>query len=324
MGGTRWSDDDYKDRVVYRAAVNAPTFAYDAAVRSGKVSKAAHKSLDPYGVKVREARDSDTHPESLAIVVLFDVTGSMSLVPRIMQDKLPKLMGMLLRKGYVDHPAIMVGGIGDATCDTVPLQVGQFESGIEIENDLTNIYLESGGGGQKTESYELAMYFIARHTAIDCLEKRGRRGYFFIIGDEMPYDSAHVNLVKKVVGDDIAEPVAVEDIVRELQEKYDTYFILPKQTTYYDDKEVNGKWAELLGQNLLKLEDPLSICELIASTIGLAEGKVDLDGIGKDLDDVGSSSSKGVVSKALANVSATKGDLVEVPDSGAGTGIASL
>ena len=38
-----------------------------------------------------------------------------------------------------------------------------------------------------TESYELAMYFMARHTALDCHEKRGKRGYLFIIGDEMAY-----------------------------------------------------------------------------------------------------------------------------------------
>lgn len=38
-----------------------------------------------------------------------------------------------------------------------------------------------------TESYELAMYFMARHTSIDCYEKRGKRGYLFMIGDELAY-----------------------------------------------------------------------------------------------------------------------------------------
>ena len=96
-------------------------------------------------------------------------------------------MGLLLRKGYLAHPQILIGGIGDATCDRAPLQVGQFESGIEIDEDLAKLWLEGGGGGQQTESYELAMYFMARHTSIDCLEKRGQRGYLFLIGDEMPY-----------------------------------------------------------------------------------------------------------------------------------------
>ena len=56
-----------------------------------------------------------------------------------------------------------------------------------MDDDLGRILLEGGGGGQKTESYELALYFMARHTATDCFERRGRRGYLFIIGDEMAY-----------------------------------------------------------------------------------------------------------------------------------------
>lgn len=34
------------------------------------------------------------------------------------------------------------------------------------------------------------MYFIARHTAIDCWEKHGCKGYLFLIGDEMAYPRA--------------------------------------------------------------------------------------------------------------------------------------
>ena len=119
--------------------------------------------------------------------MLFDVTGSMRGVPRALQAKLPQLLGLLLRKGYVAHPQIMFGAIGDATCDRAPLQVGQFESDNRMDDDLGRILLEGGGGGQKTESYELAMYFMARHTATDCFGERGRRGYLFIIGDEMAY-----------------------------------------------------------------------------------------------------------------------------------------
>jgi len=47
--------------------------------------------------------------------VLFDVTGSMGQVPRALQQKLPQLLGLLLRQGYVEHPQILFGAIGDAT-----------------------------------------------------------------------------------------------------------------------------------------------------------------------------------------------------------------
>src|SRR6516225_7652083 len=128
MGTTRWSDDHYRDRAKLRARTGKDAFEYDDAIRKGEVECAVHQKMNPLGVKVRESRDSDSHPQSHAVAVLFDVTGSMQQVPRVLQAHLPKLMGLLIRKGYLDHPQILIGAIGDATCDAAPLQFGQFES----------------------------------------------------------------------------------------------------------------------------------------------------------------------------------------------------
>src|SRR5215813_11760438 len=204
MGSTRWSDDHYRERAKVRAATGKTVFEHDAAMRAQPaVERRVHEKMNPFGVQVRESRDSETHPTSHAVGVLFDVTGSMKSVPRILQANLPKLMGLLIRKGYLEHPQILIGAIGDATCDKSALQVGQFESGIEIEDDLGKLFLEGGGGGHITESYELAMYFMARHTAIDCMEKRGKRGYLFVIGDEAPYPRVNRKEVEKLIGDKI-------------------------------------------------------------------------------------------------------------------------
>jgi len=291
MGSTRWSDDHYNDRARLRAAAGKDAFEYDHAIKSGEAECQVHPKMNPRGVKVRESRDSDAHPESHAVGVLLDVTGSMQTVPRILQENLPRLMGLLLRKGYLDHPQILIGAIGDATCDAAPLQVGQFESGIEIEEDLGKLYLEGGGGGQVTESYELAMYFMARHTSIDCHEKRGRRGYLFIIGDEAPYPRLKRKEVEKFLGYKPQADIPTEELIAELERAYDVYFILPKMTQHWDNGSVHRRWVGLLGQNVLRLEDPAGICELIASTIGLAEGKVDLESLGDDLKESGSSES---------------------------------
>ena len=56
--------------------------------------------------------------------------------------------------------------IGDAVSDRAPLQVGQFESGLEMDMWLTRIWLE-GRGGDLPESYTLAHWFGAHHTATD-------------------------------------------------------------------------------------------------------------------------------------------------------------
>src|SRR5260370_27260712 len=227
MGSGRWSTDVYVAAARYRAATGTGAFAY-----TDTGATHVHPNLDPYDVTVRESRDSAEHPRSLAIAVLFDVTGSMRNVPRTLQAKLPQLLGLLLRKGYADDPQIMFGAIGDATCDRAPLQVGQFESDNRMDKDLERILLEGGGGGQKTESYELAMYFMARHTATDCFEKRGKRGYLFIIGDEMPYPAVKPREVSAWIGDELPQPVAVRNLVAQLTRRWDTYYLLPEGASY--------------------------------------------------------------------------------------------
>src|ERR1700690_1243012 len=131
MGGTYWSDDHYRERAALLRKAGRNAYEYDELnARRPVHARRVHDKMNPLGIEFRESRDSETHPESRAVAVLFDVTGSMQTVPRIVQKNLCQLMGLLLRKGYLAHPQIMVGGIGDATCDRAPLQIGQFESGI--------------------------------------------------------------------------------------------------------------------------------------------------------------------------------------------------
>lgn len=325
MGSGRWSTDVFAAAASYRDATGTSAFDYsDRTMARPHGDWATHPSLDPKGVKVRESRDSDEHPESLAIAVLFDVTGSMGHVPKVLQTKLPQLFGLLLRKGYVEHPQVLFGAIGDATCDRAPLQIGQFESDNRMDDDLGNILLEGGGGGQMTESYELAMYFMAHHTSIDCFEKRGKRGYLFIIGDELAYPQVKGREVRGVIGDELGQNVPLADVVADVTRLYDVYYLLPQGSSYAGDGRVLDFWRGLLGQNVIQLDDLDAVCETIALTVGLGEGAVDLDLGLDDLRAVGSDK-VATVGKALAVVGA-RGGLVAtgaLPIAGAGSGGAS-
>ena len=296
MGSGRWSADVYETAERLRGGKSA--FAY-----SDSGARTVHPSLDPFDVGRRESRDSDEHPNSLAIAVLFDVTGSMGSVPRTLQKKLPKLLGLLKEGGYATDPQLMFGAIGDATCDRAPLQVGQFESDNRMDGDLERILLEGGGGGQKTESYELAMFFMARHTSADCFEKRSRRGYLFIIGDEMPYPAVKPREVDAWIGDELPQPVGLRNLVAQLPRRWDTYFILPEGAAYAGEGQVLGTWRSLLGQNVIELADLDAVCETIALTVGLGEETIDLDEGLADLADVGSAAGP-TVRRALAAIGA--------------------
>ncbi len=311
MGGSSYSDHVYTARVTTAKAAGADLFAHDADIRTGKTAMKVHEKLDParknaVGKIIRESFDSDVHPDSRAVAVLFDVTGSMSTVPRLLVSRLDKLMASLVKKGLLAHPHVLFGAIGDATCDKVPLQVGQFEGGNEMDDALTNIVLESGGGGQNTESYELGMYFMARHTDIHCFTKRGQKGYLFLTGDERPYPQVKAREVKKFIGADIGEDIPVEAMLAELREKYEVFWLMPGGTNHWGDPNVEDYLSKLMGQSFIKLPNPEDIVETICSIIGLGEG-FDMDEIGKALKDVGASADSVDRSyKALAVYAGTK------------------
>ncbi|MEU4744864.1 hypothetical protein AB0G02_30985, partial [Actinosynnema sp. NPDC023658] len=238
MGHGKWDDNAYAAAKTFRAAKGIDDFGYTAALRSRPSREwKADPSLDPKGVTARECRDSPDHADSTPIAVLFDVTGSMGRVPQIMQRKLGKLHGLLQRKGYLTDPQLLFGGIGDADSDRVPLQVGQFESDNRMDEQLRTIFLEGNGGGQKSESYELAAYFIARHVVTDAWQKRGRKGYLFLIGDELNKPRLEARHIRRIIGDDVKQDIDPASVYRELERKWHVYFILPDQSSYYRDPQ---------------------------------------------------------------------------------------
>jgi hypothetical protein len=306
MGSSRWSTDAYTEAARMRKMTGKSDFAYSDAARSaGKL--AVHPTLDPYGVGMRESRDSEAHPRSTAIAVLFDETGSMGAIPLVFQQKLGELMSVLLLKGYVRDPQILFGAFGDATCDAVPLQVGQFESGVEMDEQLRNVVLEGGGGGTNHESYELALYFMAHHTSIDCWEKRGRKGYLFLTGDEMAYKLVNHGQVSKLIGDGLPQNIPLQQIIAEVQRRYHLFFIFPRNASHGNNIEIQNFWQDLLGQNVIFLDDETAISETIALTVGLTENAVDLAEGAEDLSMAGANRSAiKVAAKALQSYAQEK------------------
>ena len=306
MGYSTYSDDFSKDRVATRAATGTPTFVHDADIRAGKTAAKVHDSLNIHG-KIRESRDSKEHPNSTPIAVIFDETGSMAGVPRIMQQKLPQLMGLLLRKAYIEDPQVLFGAIGDYTCGEVaPLQIGQFESGIEMDDNITHIFLEGGGGGSYEESYQNALYFFAHRTQCDAFEKRGKKGYLFLIGDEMAYSHSTKEELQALIGDGAQGDATLDEIMTAVKEKWDVFFVIPKGTNHFGDKKLEDFWKKHLGQNVIKLEDPEAICEVIGATIGICEGTATADALAADLKDVGARDS--IVHVATSSVDAIAKD----------------
>jgi hypothetical protein len=274
MGSGRWSVSAYHNHIASLAAAGKGAFDYSSnALQSGNLR--VHQTLDPRGLLMRESRDSNEHPLSNAIMISLDVTGSMGHVARAIHKDLPRLHELLLGQKFITDPQILFSAVGDATCDSVPLQVGQFESDNRMDQNLENMILEGGGGGQKTESYELMLYIAAHHTSIDCWEKRKRKGYLFIIGDEMAYPAVKAREVRSLMTKEIETDISLQTIAAQAMQKYHVFYILPGGASYGDDTQVIQFWERLIGpERVIRLQSPNETSERIAMTIGLKEGAI--------------------------------------------------
>jgi len=248
--------------------------------------RACHPLMNPKGVKLRECRDSPDHPSSVGVVFALDVTGSMGHIPKLLAtQELPGLM-KTLELCKVPDPQLLFCAVGDATSDGAPLQVGQFESTAELMDQwLTWCFLEGGGGGTDQESYELALYFLAVHTELDSVKKRGKRGYLFMTGDELPYPSLSRHIVESVVGDRLDDDLKTEEIVAELQKTLVPFFVIPDPDRL---ARCEDRWRGLLGDHVLCTEKPEDICHVSAGAIALCEGTLPhLDALAQVLRDGG-------------------------------------
>lgn len=249
------------------------------------------KDMNPYGVKTRDCRDSDEHPNTIPVILALDVTGSMGSACAAVARQLDKIMTSLYEK--VTDVEFMVMGIGDLSYDKAPIQISQFESDIRILDQLGHIYFERGGGGNGFESYTAAWYMGARHTDLDCW-KRGKKGIIITMGDEPlnPYLPKYP--LYRCTGDNVQDDIDTSELYVEVSEKYDIYHIVitdeEASSGHYMSRieKTFGKYLD--GQHLLKSNSeklPQIITDIVSNRDDEIETKfyaesynVDNDGIG--------------------------------------------
>lgn len=267
MGSARWSPDDWS------TYTHTHTKGKDRATVF--TSRSLKPDLDPKAIKVRESVDSDLNRRSTPVIVALDVTGSMGQIPHeLIQGNLGTLMEELLARKPVSDPHLMFMGVGDVTCDRAPLQVTQFEADIRIAEQLREIYIEQGGGGNNFESYNLPWYFAATKTSIDSVVKRNKKGYLFTIGDEEVPHALTTAQQLRVFGESAQRDFTNEELLEMAERNYHVFHIVVEQGSHFRghaDRVMAG-WTNLLGQRVIRLSDYKSLAEVIVSTIQATEG----------------------------------------------------
>jgi hypothetical protein len=260
---------------------NARAYATFSAGTVGKTtediykSREIHGSLNPKGVKVRESRDSADNPNSTPLIVALDVTGSMHVLADVIaREGLGVLFTSVLDRKPISDPHVMFMGVGDANFDRAPLQVSQFEADNRIVEQLTQLYIEHGGGGNNFESYNLPWYFAAMHTVHDSIEKRGRRGYLFTVGDEEAPGDLTREQIRRFIGDELPSELSSRQMLEMAQRAYNVFHIIIEEGNHARGylPKVQESWRSLLGQNVISLADHKLLAQTIVSAMEVAEG----------------------------------------------------
>lgn len=270
MGSGRWDSRDWASTRSFYTKAAKPT------VDHIYTSRTLDAGLDPSKITLRESRDSIANPNSTALIVGLDVTGSMGRVLDVMaRDGLGTLVGQIYERQPIADPHVMIMGIGDFECDRAPLQVTQFEAeNAPLVTQMEKIYLERGGGGNHYESYAAAWLFAATRTATDCFEKRGKRGYLFTVGDEQPTPRLQAAKIRHFMGGEADADLDGAHLLAMAQATYEVFHVLVEEGDHasrYPEK-TRSEWAELIGQNLIPLADHRRLAEVVVSAIQVAEG----------------------------------------------------
>lgn len=262
-----YSDYSISSRSLRSKKLGYSTKSIDEIFTQSKENR-IHESMTPKGVLIRECRDSETHKNTVPIILALDVTGSMGKIPHeLVKNGLPTLMGNLIQKG-ADDASLLFLAIGDHECDRYPLQVGQFESGdAELDMWLTRTFLEGGGGGNSGESYFLAHYFAAKHTATDSFSKHGKKGFLFTVGDEPFLKTIPASAIKEIMGEDesVQGSLNYTDILSEVQKTYNVFHI---HILHSRQAELSfQEWKDLLGQNCIGIADYTQVPNVITDVV---------------------------------------------------------
>jgi hypothetical protein len=283
MGNGNFDSTTYRSARVTRAATGVNDFHYS------ETASSIHANLDPRRIsgklfKVLESRDSEDHPNSNAIIICLDVTGSNISRAREVQAALPGLMETITK--YIPDPQISIAANDDVRAvGRNAFQISEFESDNRIDEHIRSLWLTGNGGGNGGESYDLPLYAAAYKTGIDCFDKRGRKGYLFLYADEFFFPEVNKLEIKTIFGDDIdRESIPIADLVAAAKERFHVFVLSA------GSEAETKQYRQLFGNEFVAyLEYPSKAISVIAAAIALNEKTATTDTIVADLAALGTS-----------------------------------
>ncbi len=312
MGGSSY------DRDVYSSSSSSGWSSSSFGASSVSTSKLSKSVIDPSMAPNRKIiRSTAKNP----IIVVLDVTGSNIDFAKVVYDKMPMFYGQIEQQKYFTDFDISFCAVGDAYTDSYPLQIADFAKGIELDSWLEKLVLESGGGGQMMESYELMAYYLYKNTEF----APGSEPIIFFIGDEKPYPTVNRKQAEQF------EIECNEDNIKPFpllcEKVHDNVFMLLNKYCSRDFRsDVTQAWIDVMPpEHVIKINEEKSIVDLMLGIIAMVSSTRTLDSYVIDMGTRGQTPERiRSVSESLQSLStslvpvAVTGDII--PTSGKKTG----
>ena len=262
MGGTGvYYDRDVTDRR-YRSALTGVSVFAERELSQARVDR----SFLP---RDRRLVSNTRNP----LVYLFDVTGSMGNLPKIIYDKWPGIVGQIVARKYLPDPEMSLSAVGDITSDKAPLQMADFSALRNLDRYFKSIYFEGGGGAQDMESYEMAAYYYAYL----CDMPNAENPICLFTGDEGFREMLYAGDLREHFGGEHKDTSAYK-VFADLSKKFKGNALLIHR--YYpkdSDERIVREWRRALGDNRVILmprgtEGDLAIGDITLGVYAIVSG----------------------------------------------------
>lgn len=269
MGNSRWDSG---------AWTNYRTAHVDPVPKARRFSAGADPANDPARFKVRESRISAANPRPTPVGLGLDCTGSMGELAHLMMGGgMDRTMTEIYARRPITDPHLLIGAIGDSKGDSAPLQMTQFEADVRLAEGVKKLWLEGNGQGNDGESYALFVLAMALRTSCDAIERQGRRGVIFTVGDEPVHQVYTRAEIERVVGIRIERPqMTAAEIYAIAARNWDVFHIVVKDGSYIRGfgglDRVLASWKPLLPERVIELEDHALMPEVVVSTLQVIGG----------------------------------------------------
>jgi hypothetical protein len=265
MGGGEFIDFDTTRKHRTHSSGSFGDVSDDTFLKVGHASAVSPALLPVVNGKCRIVDSFHKHP----IVCMLDVTGSMGNSVYVIYEKLGTFFLEIQKQNYLEDPAISFAAVGDCYCDHAPLQVTQFSQSMELIDYLEQIFIEHGGGGQAAESDETMLYYYSKY----CILKNTEVPFFFIIGDEGFYDTVKGEHRRKHFGEALASDFKADKVFEEIKKKFAGNVYLLHLPYHGADQQILNQWRRVLGENVINLEDPTLVVEVMLGIIAMTMDK---------------------------------------------------